>query len=190
MSCLKTKSTSTDMSGGALANNVSLIFLEARLVTLNSASSRLDYPSNPAPPDIVKMFPVRSRTLPMGSPQTSNVYNIRDIFWRFVIKHSWSNGRIIAFQAIGPGSSKLYHSTCVRIIPLTTFPAPGGCTTSFFRLQLCYELSFFAFLAAVEESKRHCAEIFCSYENTWSLREPITRVVYTCSRRWQNSDML
>jgi hypothetical protein len=29
------------------------------------------------------------------------------------IKHSWSNGRIIAFQAIGPGST------------------PGGCTTSF-----------------------------------------------------------
>jgi hypothetical protein len=31
----------------------------------------------------------------------------------FFIKHSWSNGRIIAFQAIGPGST------------------PGGCTPSF-----------------------------------------------------------
>lgn len=33
------------------------------------------------------------------------------------IKHSWSNGRIIAFQAIGPGST------------------PGGCKTSFSRLR-------------------------------------------------------
>jgi hypothetical protein len=41
------------------------------------------------------------------------MYNIYIIIFFSFIKHSWSNGRIIAFQAIGPGST------------------PGGCTTSF-----------------------------------------------------------
>ena len=42
------------------------------------------------------------------------------------IKHSWSNGRIIAFQAIGPGST------------------PGGCTTSFSTIARSSFLSFAA----------------------------------------------
>jgi hypothetical protein len=45
----------------------------------------------------------------------------------FPIKHSWSNGRIIAFQAIGPGST------------------PGGCTTSFSSIAALWLISFFAF---------------------------------------------
>jgi hypothetical protein len=50
--------------------------------------------------------------------------NMYCIILQISIKHSWSNGRIIAFQAIGPGST------------------PGGCTTSFSNDCNSCELSF------------------------------------------------
>ena len=61
-------------------------------------------------------------------------YFVRFIFFTLTlsfIKHSWSNGRIIAFQAIGPGST------------------PGGCTTSFSRLRVV-KIHFFVFGVVVE----------------------------------------
>jgi hypothetical protein len=89
---------------------------------------------------------------------------------KLAIKHSWSNGRIIAFQAIGPGST------------------PGGCTTSFSSIATVVNYLFALFVVSVWRHlvtcappplRRSCAtpiiSHFCSFHQIKPLLHAMSR---------------